>query len=679
MISSTILLIHPPSGSPVLPCWEAAVVAGCLAGSGLKPVHYDANLDFYRAHLFSKAGISSYFQLIQKKRRAGLLSRETYFRLKKMYEAVCETGVDIKGFTGKKFYDPTCFLSFKNKINACLSLASHAYSLASLPRSGYGDKDCNLFGPLCEQGLEKAINRFGPGRVIFFVSSSHQAVAAETMANYIKSRYPEIRVLVMTKIGPDLLNPQPFDHIIRNRGQESLAPLINCLKVHGVKIVSQTVVPDYGGVPLDSYLIPEKVVLVHPFFFKDPVLLSDFLEDQVRILGVKGFVFAQALFCTEESDGGGRKTADAREKGEQFSTGMYRHLAHWLSIKQPRVYFSIQVRLEDTSLEYENILSDLFSSGLRLINWEGDSARIPERILWKVSKQGIWNHLGPDLFIQQGNSQGGSDQVKFIVNNPNIVHSYQDTNQGIRGINQDLIQDESANENLLSKLMDYAKVKPLPGIPFWNLLGEAGCLLVYLSQLTKNSLICLRADVAENSILSLGSQMNFIYQSPIDLPPGVLDEICKMVEAGGSVDTTHVRSNLEKAFLIGYAIENKVIIGNSSLKHPRKAFIKRLESMTGVDFTNFVERGYTSVRPEYRAMGVGAKLLEGLTKRAEERKVFSIISEENLATQKIAIRNNTKKILTYFSEKLNKKMGVWMPRGMIDEQLEQMIDNQKGE
>ena len=101
--------------------------------------------------------------------------------------------------------------------------------------------------------------------------------------------------------------------------------------------------------------------------------------------------------------------------------------------------------------------------------------------------------------------------------------------------------------------------------------------------------------------------------------------------------------------------------------------------MTGVDFTNFVERGYTSVRPEYRAMGVGAKLLEGLTKRAEDRKVFSIISEENLATQKIAIRNNTKKILTYFSEKLNKKMGVWMPRSMIDNQLGQMSDSQKGE
>ncbi len=675
MMSPTILLIHPPAGSPVLPCWDAAVVAGCLAGSGFKPVHYDANLDFYRAHLFSKAVISSHFQLIQKKKRAGLLSRETYSTLKKMYEA-CETGVDINGFKGKDFYDPTCFLSFKNKINACLTLAFHAYSQASFHRSRYGEG--NPFYALCEQGLEKTINRFDPERVIFFVSSPHQVVAAETMANYIKSRYPVTQVLAMTKPGPDLLSPQSFDHILRSKGRKSLAPLaqlINSLKVQGVND-PKTIVPDYGGVSLDQYLIPDKVVLVHPFFFKNPVLLSDFLEDQVRTLGVKGFVFAQAPFCPEES-GGDREMADAQEKEDQFFPGIYRHLAHWLSIKQPRVYFSLQVRLGDT-LEYENILSDLFSSGLRLINWEGDTKNdgIPEKILWKASKKGIWNHLTVPLFRQQANKcqgdkgQVGSDPAKFIVNSPNIVHSYQDSNQGLTwGLNQDLIQDESAT--ILSKFMDYAKVKPVPGIPFWNLLGDTGCLLVYLSQLTKKSLICLRADVATNSIFSLGSQMIFTYQSPKDLPPGVLDEICKMVEAGGSVDTTHVRSNLEKAFLIGYAMENKVIIGNSSLKHPRKVFIKRLKQMTEVDFTNFVERGYTSVRPEYRAMGVGAKLLEGLTKRAEDRKVFSIISEENLATQKIAIRNNTKKNLTYFSEKLNKEMGVWMPRSMID--------NQKGE
>ena len=158
-----------------------------------------------------------------------------------------------------------------------------------------------------------------------------------------------------------------------------------------------------------------------------------------------------------------------------------------------------------------------------------------------------------------------------------------------------------------------------------------------------------------------------LFRSPRELSRETMDEIVAMVDAGGSVDITHVRANLEHAYLIGYAVENGVIVGNSSLKHPRPVFIERLRGITGLDFTDFVERGYTSVRPEYRALGIGTRLLEGLTARAGDKKVFSIIGEDNLATQKIAIRNKTRKIAVYFSDKTGKDMGVWMPAHMIDD------------
>jgi len=163
------------------------------------------------------------------------------------------------------------------------------------------------------------------------------------------------------------------------------------------------------------------------------------------------------------------------------------------------------------------------------------------------------------------------------------------------------------------------------------------------------------------------ADITFYYKKPQYLPKGYLDKICRLVESGGSVDTQFVRYNLERAYLIAYAMENEVIIGNSSLKHPRKEFIERIQNITGFDFTNFVERGYTSVKPEYSGMGVGTRLLGGLTKRAGENKIFSIISENNKATQKIALRNNTKKIAVYFSEKTGKKMGLWMPEHMIEQ------------
>jgi len=114
-------------------------------------------------------------------------------------------------------------------------------------------------------------------------------------------------------------------------------------------------------------------------------------------------------------------------------------------------------------------------------------------------------------------------------------------------------------------------------------------------------------------------------------------------------------------------MENGQIAGNSCLKHPRNEFIQRLKKMTGLDFSHFVERGYTSVRPQYRAMGIGTKLLEGLTKRTGNYKIFSIIGEDNPATQKIALRNKTRKVTVYYSEKVGKNLGVWMPEHMIDE------------
>jgi GNAT superfamily N-acetyltransferase len=637
MISPTILLIHPPAVSPVHPCWDAAVVAGSLSGCGLNPCHYDANLDFYREHL-----------------------------LKNRVESVCETSGDIDKLAGNKFYNLSFFIGCKDKINTCLALISNADPLAGLK----GEADGNPFFPLCEQGLVRKISQHDPGTVIFFISSQDQAFAAKTMAAYIKSRYPGVGVLAMATIRLEQLHSQYFDHLIWNQGKRSLVPLIDYFnRTHGAKIDPHTSLPDFDGLSLDPYLTPERVVLVDPFFFKDPFLLADFLEDQVRSLGVQGFVFVAGARENVKSKIQETKDLVSRK-------GMYQHLAHWFSIKQSTVFFSMQVRIGEPFPEDENKLLDLFSAGLRLILWEGEtnSTNICEKTLWKASKQGIWNHVSwPDLFRE-------SSRAKFIVNNPNIVHSFQDPNCAVnQDTDQTLNQGSSFNSAMPHGLMDYAGVQPLPGIPFWKVLGDTNWLLVYLGQFTRKSLGCIRADMTNHGVICLGTQMQFFYQSPSELPPGVLDEICKMVEAGGSVDTTHVRSNLERAHKIGYAMENGVIIGNSSLKHPRAVFIQRLNKITGGDFSDFVERGYTSVRPEYRAMGVGAKLLEGLTQRANGYKVFSIISEDNLATQKIALRNNTKKILTYFSKKLNKEMGVWMPEEMIDNPVDKSVDKGRGQ
>ena len=224
-------------------------------------------------------------------------------------------------------------------------------------------------------------------------------------------------------------------------------------------------------------------------------------------------------------------------------------------------------------------------------------------------------------------------------------------------------------------LAAYNEVKVLPGIPLWQLLQYADTLDILLAAMKENGweekkaalhLSRIRSDKALSLLQVTGDKLEYHFEPPSRIPLDLMEDIVRMVAAGGSVDITHVRSNLGKAYLIGYVMENGVIVGDSSLKHPRQAFIDRLKGFTGLDFTGCVERGYTSVRPEYRSLGIGTRLLEGLTARATDVLVYSIIDEKNIAAQKMAIHNNTRQIAAYFSEKVQKNMGVWMPEKMAD-------------
>ena len=320
-------------------------------------------------------------------------------------------------------------------------------------------------------------------------------------------------------------------------------------------------------------------------------------------------------------------------------------LSRWLAEKPAAMVFGITAGLDPSREPVgKNQLAGWQENGLKLINWQcaPDLAKIPDHLLWPVSRQGIWNHV--TVPASMGNSPGGA-VVKFIMDNPHIVHSY------------------DIPENVGPVASAYDMAAPLPGRPAWELLKTPARLLACLAKFPVDHLIRLRFHGTD--LFALGRNIAYHYTPPADLPEGYLDTVCAMVGAGGSVDLAHVRSNLEKAYVIGYAVENGVLVGNSCLKHPRKALTARLKTATGLDFSGFVERGYTSVRPEYRALGVGRKLLEGLTRRAGKYRVFSIIGEDNLATQKIALQNNTRKITTYFSEKAGKHMGIWMPAHMI--------------
>ena len=316
-------------------------------------------------------------------------------------------------------------------------------------------------------------------------------------------------------------------------------------------------------------------------------------------------------------------------------------LGKWIASLDGGLVFSLEFDPEyfDPGMGV-SLLEKWRNQGLKLVRWNCQTSPGPgfKDLLWKVAKLGLWNHvLGPGITDPAW--------APTLLENPFMVHSH---------------------ENGLGRSR-YGELAPIPGIPLWRHFEDLGFILAQLVDYSPKQLAAMRWDPMGKSIFNLGERIEFFCCPPGNLPPGYLDGICQMVKAGGSVPLGHVRSNLQRAHRVAYALENGVIVGNSSLKHPRRAFIQYLLEITGLDFTGFVERGYTSVRPEYRALGVGKRLLADLTKDAQGYKVFSIIDEANVATQKIALRNNTLKILSYRSEKSGKQMGLWMPRSMVDQ------------
>jgi GNAT superfamily N-acetyltransferase len=280
------------------------------------------------------------------------------------------------------------------------------------------------------------------------------------------------------------------------------------------------------------------------------------------------------------------------------------------------------------------------------IQWR-TSHRLPDLGFFKgFSLAGIWNHLILDGPAATAANKGA------IARQPNIIHSW----EALTGNGHDTAADDG-----------YGGLPALPGRPLGQVVDDPRQRFMVVDRFGKTWLLRSRLADDGDRIITLGETMTYHFCAPQRLPDGYLDEICAMVAAGGTVATTHVRSNLERAYLIGYVLENGVIVGNSSLKHPRPQYIESVRRQSGLDLSGFVERGYTSVRPEYRGLGIGTRLLEGLTARAGKRKIFSVIAEDNEATKIIARRNRTSKVASYYSDKAGKPVGIWMPEWMIDD------------
>ncbi len=655
-----ILLVHPPVTSPAAPPWVLANAAGKLSGTGICLEQYDANLDFFLNHFLTFKNLTELVGVIEKKEKQGTFEKadnETVSLLANLAKnrehwkhRIAGVGGSLKALRTESFYLPDTCMTVLKEIRDLLALGSLAFYPSCIRWDSFsdpavkdwphlkvfiGDTDTNPFLPLCEGGLAHRLASLRPSLLILFASSTDQLLASLTMAHFSKKQQPDIHVAL---VGHDMLLEGAagyFDSLLPEADPEPLSELV--ARLGGTTAPVKAVVPDFSGLPLKKYLAPAVVL---PFgslsesgaALMAPSIFLTILKEQVQNLGVGGFLI----------------------EDDRLTPAYMAEMAG----EQPPFCLGLTCTLdESTASTITTTMGKAIQTWVRLIQWQDPSGQSGPltKALWDVSRNGVWNHVMIPAGLESSLEQ---ELVGFIAANPNIAHSW--VRRKPLGLPFGNPVDQSQETPIA-----YTQVARLPGRPLWNGLNDPVYLLLYVNRHGVKKVIHWRVQDDGVSVHGLGENMVYHFVKPRDLPPGYLDEICRMIEAGGSVGTKWVRYNLERAFLIGYVLEHDVIVGNSSLKHPRPEYVEAVNRQSGLDLSQYLERGYTSVRPEYRGMGIGTKLLEGLTERIGNKKLFSIIGADNVATQKIALRNKTRRVATFYSESLNKEVGVWIPERML--------------
>jgi len=645
-----ILLAHPPAVSPAMPSWDNAVLASRFADSNLRVAHYDANLDFYRRYCLDPKRLLGWFDRIDDRRKAGeyedagadiqraldqMERRADWWRNR----LAAAEGI-IHRVGSREFMSPLTSIGVFRHIEDLMQIVSMAHfpiriqwGRAALPQivdeqtaEGLLEAtDVNPFWDCYRRFMEPYIGHPDLKHVIVTVRESAQAFAGWTMARYIKSESPNLEVTLFGPLRLIRYASGDADHMIESDDDHALARFVGRFLPSNSGAIST--MPDFSGLPLQDYLSPERVFPLA--WIPDGSTVREVCTHLGKRYGATAFYSrSETLFERLVNIEPGRPASDP-----------------------PTYRISLPCRL--TPQIDPDRLARAEPFGVRQIRWRFsesiDSAAY--RLLRPASRRGVWNHITLET---------DTDADAILLADPTTVHSWDYEPKSVSPLT-------GTHRRRPTLAQGYRSVQPLPGRPYWQEIAEPMTLFTLLGR--RNTRTITRWRIADDPVrrIELGTELQYHFKPPGELPEGYLDELCRMVEAGGSVGLQWVRHNLERAFLIAYATEQGVIVANSSLKHPRQEYIEKLEHRSGIDVRGYLERGYTSVRPEYRGLGIGTRLLDGLTRRAGDRKIFSIIDEDNRATQKIAIRNRTRKVATFYSEQLEKTVGVWMPEWMIDE------------
>ncbi|MCB2225601.1 MAG: hypothetical protein KQH53_02905 [Desulfarculaceae bacterium] len=625
-----IIVVNPPLASPAAaPCAPLRVRAML---TGLEPLGlWDANLDYWRERLLPGPGEEA----------AALLG-------------------------GEAFFDPDAYVQARRALRERLEVLSaevapgrytwegleHPASLDSESSLAWAKEEDNPLTAFLAAGLSERLPAGSPALALITLENPGQWLGALCAGAWLKQHRPDCVIALvgdcLEQAGAPGGGGQAWDHALPLLYPDPLRSL--AAELCGAQPAEGCVLRDLEPLP-GQYLLPAQVMSLRPVLGMD-LELHDWREQSIAVPRLMPPApLAQGLSRQAE-----RGAAGFLSLRQEMSAAYLAELAP--AIKDNQTPLGLAASLDDPP--GEELFKELAAGGLRLLQWraEASAALDPERRLARMertlalsARAGLWNHL---VLPAEASDPLAAGLLDFTGSNPQVVHSW----------SRPALWPWSPRPRQIigePQARAYRQVPPLPGRPLWRFMAEPAHLLLYLQRHGCRRLVRWRVRDG-GGVHALGENLNYVFARPEEIDPKRLEEIALLVLAAGKVKPKWVRHNLAHAYLVSYVEEDGVIVGTDTLKRPRPEYIERIKKQSGVDLTGYTERGYISVRPEYRALGVGNQLIQGLVARSEGRKMVIITGADNIAGQRILARNGQRLVKTYFSLRLQKDMQLWMPR-----------------
>ncbi|MBT3185861.1 MAG: hypothetical protein HN342_15195, partial [Nitrospina sp.] len=156
-----------------------------------------------------------------------------------------------------------------------------------------------------------------------------------------------------------------------------------------------------------------------------------------------------------------------------------------------------------------------------------------------------------------------------------------------------------------------------------------------------------------------GMDIRYCFTRPRETPEAVLDQISDLVVSSGGVGTSWIKENLQTAFLVGYALCEDWVVGTSTHKYPKERYRKKIEAETGLDLSNYLERGYTAVDPGFRNQGIGLKVIQGLIEKSGGQKIYVTIDMDNPWPLRMTHRVGMALAARFINDRTGHELGVF--------------------